>query len=706
MKRGIPFIEQHQKTECGLCCVAMISSYYNHEVSVKDLRRIKETGRDGTSFGNLIELMENIGFKIKSFKFPRREKESFSKIKTPAIALWESKHFVIVEKVSSKYVWVLDPELGKIRYDYNDFSDGFSEYLISVMDASNVPHVRSKENFNKIYQQILKSWKLFIPLLLFTLASYGISFVLPLCMQWGLNQITLGNNISQMNLIAYFLIFALIYFGIMLGQRCLSVNLATSIDKRLNISVIERLFKFPYKYFSTRSSGDLIYSINGLSRIRQLFTNQFITGILDAGFAICIIGYFMYINVTVSFLALVLLLISLLLLLITRQDVEQKNKSLIISQNELQNKQIEMIYSMMGIKMEGFEERTYLQWEKYFYKYLYRYKQSEIFSGLVNSLTNLISFLAPFILFFTVLFIKHSSELLGDSFAIYSLATLLFSKVNCIFDTILAYLNSKSFMFRIAEILEEETEINGNLQHDVKGDISFTNVSFSYTRDSKKVLNNINLKIKKGEKVAVVGLSGSGKTTLSKLLIGLFPATDGNIFFDNVNYNDLDKHYLRQQIGIVPQDMTLFNKTIFENIAGDNSVSREKIVEICKLVNIHDEIMEMPMGYNTLISELGMNLSGGQRQRIILARALVKKPKIILLDEATSYLDNINERDIMQKFKEWNITIIVIAHRLSTIIDSDNIFVMDHGRIVEKGTHQELMMRRGGIYRKLYQNAN
>ena len=149
--------------------------------------------------------------------------------------------------------------------------------------------------------------------------------------------------------------------------------------------------------------------------------------------------------------------------------------------------------------------------------------------------------------------------------------------------------------------------------------------------------------------------------------------------------------------------LTLFNKTIYENIAGDISVSEEEMTKICKLVNIHDEIMEMPMGYNTLVSEMGMNLSGGQRQRIILARALVKKPKIILLDEATSYLDNVNEKEIMQKFKEQNITIIVIAHRLSTIIDSNQIFVMDKGEIVEQGSHTELLNMKNGLYKKLYQ---
>lgn len=707
MKNKVPFIEQHQKTECGLCCVAMVSSYYNHEISVKDLRSIKETGRDGTSFQNLIELLEGMGFVIKSFRFPKDRMDTFKKIKTPAIALWESKHFIVIERVTSKFVWVADPELGKLKYSFSEFSEGFSEYLISVMSSDKVTKQKSRENYSIVYRQLWQSWNYFIPLLLVTLASYTVSFVLPIWLQQVFNQVSTGVSINQSNIVINFVIFTFLYFAIMFGQRYLSINLTNDIDKRLNINVIRSLFGLPYKFFSTRSSGDLIYSINGLTRIRQLFTNQVVLGVLDVGLGVFILIYFSYINFSIAVLALLLLLINLLLLLVTRQNIEQKNKSFVISQNNLQNKQIEMIYSMMGIKMEGFEEQTYKQWKEYFDKCLHRYKYSEMFSGLVNSLFTIITFISPFILLIVTLLPHPQLENpLGRMFVIYSLSTVLFSKVNSIFDTIVAFYNSKTFLSRIVEILEEEYEVNGNIKHDLNGSISLKNVSFSYTKDSKRVLSNINIEIHKGEKIAIVGTSGSGKSTLSKLLIGLFPATTGKIFFDNFEYYSLDKQYLRQQIGIVPQDMTLFNKTIFENIAGSSSVSQEKMEEVCKLVNIHDDIMEMPMGYNTLVSEMGMNLSGGQRQRIILARALIKKPKIILLDEATSYLDNVNEKEIMQKFKEQNITIVVIAHRLSTIIDSDKIFVMEKGKIIEQGNHQELLQGERGLYRKLYQLDN
>ena len=155
MKNKVPFIEQHQKTECGLCCVAMVSSYYKHEISVKDLRSIKETGRDGTSFQNLIELLEGMGFAVKSFRFPKERMDAFKNIKTPAIALWESKHFIVIERVTSKFVWVADPELGKLKYSFGEFSEGFSEYLISVMSSDKVTNQKSREtivsNISKLY---------------------------------------------------------------------------------------------------------------------------------------------------------------------------------------------------------------------------------------------------------------------------------------------------------------------------------------------------------------------------------------------------------------------------------------------------------------------------------------------------------------------------------------------------------------------------
>lgn len=701
MKRRIPFIEQHQKTECGLCCIAMVSSYFDHEITLQELRDMKETGRDGTTFKQLIDLFENMGFECKSFKYPK-EKHVLQSIYLPAIALWKKQHFIVIEKIKNDRVYILDPELGRLRYSYDEFLSGFSNYLISITNSDKVEILRSKESYKKIYQMFFQSWLYFLPLLFFTLASYAVTFLFPLFIQKVIN--SSQSQISLISMLLYIISFLVIYLLVKLFQKLFSIRLTTEVDSTLNRSVLSKLFRLPYKFYSTHSRGDLVYSINNLVRIRELFANQFLLGILDIGMSLCVLIYLLILNPILCGISLILLIVNFFLLMITNSSIEQKNKALIRSQNDVQNKQIEIIYSMLGIKMEGFEEQIQSQWDEKFSKYIYRYKDNGYFVSVVSTIFETFSFTSPFII---LLFSMHLSGLglgnFGKLFSIYSLSTILFGKVNSIFNTFVSFYNSKPYLSRVLEIIEQDEEKLGYMIHELEGNIRFEDVTFSYTKDSKVILNSLNLTIKKGEKVAIVGGSGSGKSTLSKLLVGLYEPNCGSIYYGNIDFRILNKKMVRQQIGIVPQDMTLFNKTIKENIVGDMNIDDSQIMEACKLVNIHDEIKKMPMGYQTLVSEMGMNLSGGQRQRLILARALVKKPKIILLDEATSYLDNLNEKSIMDNLKKRGITTIIIAHRLSTIIDSDKIFVLEDGCILEEGNHKELMLNSKGLYRRQYE---
>jgi ABC-type bacteriocin/lantibiotic exporter with double-glycine peptidase domain len=263
---------------------------------------------------------------------------------------------------------------------------------------------------------------------------------------------------------------------------------------------------------------------------------------------------------------------------------------------------------------------------------------------------------------------------------------------------------TNAYLERIRDITDSEVEknINSGEIKELKGDIKLKNVSFAYTVNSKEVIKNISMHIKPGQKIGIVGPSGSGKSTLSKILLGIYTPTKGKIYFDDL---ELDKYYkksLRKQIGAVPQEISLFNKSILDNIRVSNkNISLDKVKKVAKIAQIYDEIEKMPMKYNTFISNMGMNLSGGQRQRIALARAILNNPKILVLDEATSSLDSINESNVSNYFKNIGCTRIVIAHRLSTIIDSDIIFAINNGEIVEFGTHKELMSKKG-FYFNLY----
>lgn len=249
------------------------------------------------------------------------------------------------------------------------------------------------------------------------------------------------------------------------------------------------------------------------------------------------------------------------------------------------------------------------------------------------------------------------------------------------------------YLNRVNDIwLENEENVeNGLKKCSLEGRIDIKDLSFSYSKDSAPVIENLNLTIEPGQRIALVGQSGSGKSTLSKILSGLYKIDTGKVLFYGININQIDKKILSQNLGVVPQDSFLLNRSILDNITLKHEVTSQKIEEVCKAVQIYDEIMAMPMKFNTIISEMGSNISGGQRQQIALARALINNPSIVILDEATSALDTINEERITKYIQSQDCTQIIIAHRLSTIKDADIIFVMKGGKIVESGNHKYLM---------------
>lgn len=482
----------------------------------------------------------------------------------------------------------------------------------------------------------------------------------------------------------------------------IKIKLEVTLDKLIVSGTFNHLLKLPYKFFEVRAAGDIIYRLNSLQAVRNLLSESIIKGLIDLGMLIIILGYITYKSVILSLVLLTLLAIISLLIVFYKPYISEVNQNEIIENGKLQALQVESVFSMMTIKTTGIEKDIYNGWLNQYKRVLDKYSKKEKMMNIYNSLITIWQIGSPFIVLFLGIYLSLKSIItIGEAISFYSLSSTFFSIGISIFQTYYSFILSSDYLERVRDITDTEVEEINEKAEDIKieGDIVLDNISFSYTTHSEKVIKNLTMKIPKGKKVAIVGKSGSGKSTISKIILGLYKPNEGQVIIDKHNIEKLNKQKVRKQIGIVPQDVKLFNKSIYENIRGNNEkITIEDVKNVAEIVNLREDIESMPMGYQTLVSEMGMNLSGGQRQRISIAKALVNKPKVLILDEATSSLDAINESKVSNYFKSMGCTQIVIAHRLSTIINSDIIYVMSNGEVIETGTHDELMQIKGEYY--------
>ena len=703
-KNKVPYIEQMQQTECGLCCTAMILRYYGSNEPLSSFREYLEAGRDGLKISQISGYFNMRGFETHIYKAGVK---ALKKLQLPAVIFWNNEHFVVLESISDKNYTIVDPAFGRRKISLEDFKKEYSGSILTVNPTESFTPVTEKQSTWKPILKNLSDQKLiFIKVMLLSIITYFISISIPIMIQYLIDEIALKNNPTMLNKYSITVFGIIAVFGALSLIRGNSViKLQVAFDRFLNKSTIQKLLKLPYKYFEVRSNGDLLFRLNSLHVIRDIMSEQVLQGILNIGALIFILLYMSKSSLYLTGISVVLFLITGLFILYMRPVMMEANQYEIVESTKLQSVQVETVYSILGIKTTGIEKEIYKNWEDKYKravdKYSYRSKTLNVYTTVI-SLTQTIN---PFILLtFGIFQYFMGNVTVGEVIAFYSLSTTFFSAGVSLFQTWNNFLLSTSYLERLKDITDNEEEHNPENPVDLslEGNIKLENVSFSYTNKSASVINNLSMNIKSGQKIAIVGTSGSGKSTLSKILLGLYEPSKGNIYYDDVNFNELNKQSVRRQIGVVPQDITLFNKSIYDNIKmNKEDVTLEDIKNAAKIAQIDEEIEAMPMGYHTLVSDMGLNLSGGQRQRIALARAVLSNPKIIILDEATSSLDSLNEKRVSDYFEKIGCTRIVIAHRLSTIIDSDIIYVLDKGQIAESGTHKELMIR-NGLYASLY----
>ena len=707
------FVQQHDMTDCAAACLAMVCLHYKKETTITRLRDMMGTDLKGTNLLGLSKCADELGFISQAVRVDR---EGFlSKYTLPAIANVLTKeglsHFVVIFKITDTHVIVGDPAKDLEKLEIDEFYKRFTGAMLILKPTENFAKgkVKGEKVFYRYLRLLWPQKKLFF---------YGILASVLMTLLGIVSSIF--NNViydeilpyRQENLLKTVL---MVFMGVSVVQIVISfvrqwmmLHLSIKIDIPLMLGYFEHIYKLPMKFFATRRTGDITTRFSDAYTIKDVFTNIALTLIMDIGMAL-VTGVILFrMNPTLFAIIIFMTVVSVLLVFIFKQPYKKINEEQMQQASVMNSQIIEGLRAVETIKGNANEDSELECIEREYIKSLRIGYKEGMLSNIQGTISSLISGVGNLILTYAAIMQVIDGELtLGAMMAFMTLSNYFMDPVGRLVSLQLSIQEANISMKRIAEILDYEREQDDsntkNFQEieKVDGDIEFKNVTFRYG-NRKPVLNQISFNIPKGKKVALVGSSGSGKSTIAKLLLKYYEPEQGEITIDGVDINEYTNDSLRRKISYVPQNIELFSKSIYDNIrVSRRNATLDEVKEAAKAADAHDFIKRLPMQYYTYLEEAGNGLSGGEKQRIALARAFLKENEFYILDESTSNLDFATENIIFDmiynKFRDKSM--LIIAHRLATVKNCDEIIVMNQGEIVEQGSHEELLERKGEYYK-------
>jgi ATP-binding cassette, subfamily B, bacterial CvaB/MchF/RaxB len=692
-RRRLPMMLQTQAAECGLACVGMIANYFGHEIDLASLRRRFTTSLKGATLNDVMLIAYRLGLASRAL---RLDLEELNQLRRPCILHWEMNHFVVLKSVSRDKITIHDPARGIRDVPMEEVSRSFTGVALELMPSADFKRIEEKQSISmmKLIGGVFGIRAAFAQVLVLSIALELFGVITPFYMQWVMDQVLVSADVDLLTLLGIGFLLVVLFQNAITALRSWVVTWFSSlISVQWTANVCSHLLKLPMSYFEQRHIGDVVSRFNSIGTIQNTLTTRFISTLLDGVMAIVTLAMLFIYSKTLTWLVLGLFVAYGLIRWVSYRPFRQANEDQIVYAARAQSQLLESIRGVQAIKLGNKQEARVATYSNAVVETTNKNVAIQRLSISFSTLQGVISGAGRVALIWLAARQVLDGEFsAGMLVAFVSFADQFTSRASGLIDTVIDFRMLRLHGERVSDIVLSETEkdMEPTTERPVKAaadsapGIEVQGVRFRYGEAEPWVIDDCSFSINPGESLALVGPSGQGKTTMAKVLLGLLTPEAGSVMVNGVDVRKVGLHAYREAIGCVMQDDILFAGSVADNICFfDPSPDQARIEEAARLAQIHEDIVAMPMGYQSLVGDMGSSLSGGQCQRVLLARALYRKPSILILDEATSHLDVERERLINESIHDMRITRIVIAHRPETIRSADRVIALQQGKANE-----------------------
>lgn len=680
---------QSEAAECGLASIGMVLAHHGRRLDLATLRGQNSLSLKGATLQHLIEVAGRYGLVSRPL---RLELEELGELKLPCILHWELNHFVVLTRVRGNTLTIRDPAVGERRIGLGEAARRFTGVALELWPGLEFKEEKPKPSvsFRQLAGSIGGLKRSLVQILLLSLALQAFSLVSPLLTQGIMDHVLVSADTDLLTvLVIAFSLLLVLQTAIGLMRTWAGIYLSTHLSLQWNGNVLAHLLRLPVEFFEKRHLGDITSRMGSVGAIQSMVTSSAVSVVLDGLMTMTTLVVMLKYSPRLMLVSVAALLLYFGVRLATYRWFRQANEEQLVLSSKQQTHLLETLRGVTSIKLMGHETQRHSAWMNHAVdtqNQAVRIAKMNMLYGTVNGLIFGIENI--------VVLVMGAHLVLGNAFSIGMLVAYLSYKgqfsgrITSLIDTYVGFRLLRLHGERLADIVltaPEDAKLRPELPAPEEASIEVEKLGFRYADGEPWVLKGCSLRIEPGEAVAIVGASGCGKTTLVKLLLGLLKPSEGSIRIGGQDLHKAGPANVRRIVGAVMQDDQLFGGSLADNISFfDPHMDQARVEQAARMAAVHDEIVAMPMGYHSLIGDMGSSLSGGQKQRVILARALYRQPKLLFLDEATSHLDVGNEQLVNAAVKQLEVTKVIVAHRPETIASADRVLVMHGGKIVQE----------------------